>query len=48
MTTDQLRLAVAGLLAAGAGAFAVGKRRADRRRRDDDEDSDFVEVPIRG
>ncbi|AAY24933.1 ORF 7 [Haloarcula hispanica virus SH1] len=46
MTRDQ-KLAVAGLLAAGVGAFAAGKRKADRQDADDEDDG-FVEVPIRG
>jgi len=45
--TDQKRVAVGGLLALGAGAFAYGKRKADRRR-DESDDDGFVEVPIRG
>ena len=43
--TDHKRAAVGGLLALGVGAFAYGKRKADRQRDDDD---GMVEVPIRG
>lgn len=42
--SDQQRVAVAGLLACGVGALAVGKRKADRQ----DDESDAVEVPIHG
>ena len=43
--SDRQKAATAGLLALGVGAFAVGKRKADRRREEDD---GFVEVEVRG
>ncbi|ALJ99669.1 hypothetical protein BGV91_gp06 [Haloarcula californiae icosahedral virus 1] len=44
--TDQRRAAVGGLLALGVGAFAVGKRKAEKKR--EEEADEFVEVPVRG
>lgn len=52
--TDQQTAAVGGLLALGLGAFAVGKRKADRQceqsrdRQHQQTGDDYVEVPIRG